>query len=476
MNTLYRLFVSLLLLACFATPLSALDMRETSTEARNAREALHRKAAAEKDAAEKAAAESRAAILSDRTALKSAISKLSIENKAIAADVKALEELRRGLGEREKKLSEEISRTDAVVRELVGGIRINAKDIDALLSRNLQTALESGDTFFTAIAGEARFPGMEDVRDMSDALLNLIDVTGSVTLRRGSIVDRSGRETEAELLFLGPFTATYRTDGETGFLNYVTADGKLYALSHLPPGHMQKQISRYMDGKSDAVPMDISAGGALQQLMHSLSLIGQIPHGGPIVVPILLVLAVGILIIIERVVFLLRKRMHPDRFMEKIECLCAENDWEAGSQTCRGFSRKPLARVLQAGLECCRLEREEMENALQEAILKEIPPMERFLSTLGMLAAIAPLLGLLGTVTGMIDTFHVITLHGTGDARLMSGGISEALVTTMLGLSVAIPLMLAQTLLNRAVDRNIGQMEEKSVALVNLIHKHRDRG
>jgi biopolymer transport protein ExbB len=119
------------------------------------------------------------------------------------------------------------------------------------------------------------------------------------------------------------------------------------------------------------------------------------------------------------------------------------------------------------------MKREEMENALQEAILKEIPPMERFLSTLGMLAAIAPLLGLLGTVTGMIDTFHVITMHGTGDPRLMSGGISEALVTTMLGLTVAIPLMLSQTLLNRTVENRIGEMEEKAVALVNIIHKNR---
>ncbi len=90
-----------------------------------------------------------------------------------------------------------------------------------------------------------------------------------------------------------------------------------------------------------------------------------------------------------------------------------------------------------------------------------------------MLAAISPLLGLLGTVTGMIDTFHVITLHGTSDPKLMSGGISEALVTTMLGLGVAIPLMLAQTLLNRSIEKEIGTMEEKAVALVNIIHKSR---
>ena len=142
-------------------------------------------------------------------------------------------------------------------------------------------------------------------------------------------------------------------------------------------------------------------------------------------------------------------------------------------RSCEQYIVTPVARVIKAGINCCDMEREEMENALQEAILKEIPPMERFLSTLGMLAAIAPLLGLLGTVTGMIDTFHVITMHGTGDPRLMSGGISEALVTTMLGLSVAIPLMLSQTLLNRTVDNRIGEMEEKAVALVNIIDKNR---
>jgi biopolymer transport protein ExbB len=140
---------------------------------------------------------------------------------------------------------------------------------------------------------------------------------------------------------------------------------------------------------------------------------------------------------------------------------------------CDADRNKPVARVIAAGLSCRLMEREEMENVLQEAILREIPPMERFLSTLGMLAAIALLLGLLGTVTGMIDTFHVITHHGTGDPRMMSGGISEALVTTMLGLTVAIPIMLAHTLLNRSVENRIGQMEEKAVALVNIVHKNR---
>jgi biopolymer transport protein ExbB len=159
-----------------------------------------------------------------------------------------------------------------------------------------------------------------------------------------------------------------------------------------------------------------------------------------------------------------------------IENAVSNGQWEEAESICRRPGDKPLARILLAGLGARSMGREEMENALQEAILSEIPAMERFLSALGMLAAIAPLLGLLGTVTGMINTFHVITLHGTGDPRLMSGGISEALVTTMLGLSAAIPLLMAHNLLGNVVDKSIADMEEKSVALVNVILKARESG
>jgi biopolymer transport protein ExbB len=229
-----------------------------------------------------------------------------------------------------------------------------------------------------------------------------------------------------------------------------------------------------MEGKSEAVPMDISRGGALRQLTHRLSLWEQIPKGGVIVWPILGILVLGVVIIIERVLFLLRKRFDTEGLINRINVLASDLKWDDCRQICYEHIKKPVARVIAAGLDCYDMNREDMENALQEAILKEIPSMERFLSTLGMLASIAPLLGLLGTVTGMIDTFHVITQYGTGDPRMMSGGISEALVTTMLGLAVAIPLLLAHTLLNRAVDNMIGQMEEKAVAFVNIVYKHRE--
>ena len=473
-HTLRRMLPVVLVGLTLAATAFAQDMRALQIEAREARDALAREAAEENAAAEKAAAESRARILADRKALEKAVSSLEAANAVLEKEIESLSQTSQKLTTHEQALGESLAQTDSMIDELVGVIRVNAKDVDALIAQNLQTALAEKQTgFLESLAQEQRFPGMADVRGLAQGLRDQIAASGAVMLQKGTIVDRAGRDVAADILLLGPFTAAYRLGGEAGFCNYSTAGRKLYALSRLPGGRMQKGLIQYMGGKSDSVPMDISRGGALRQLTHELKLWEQVPKGGPIVWPILLILAVGILIVIERVVFLLRKRLNADKLMDIIESHTSTNDWAACEDACIQYGKKPVARVIKSGLDCCQMQREEMENSLQEAILREIPPMERFLSTLGMLAAIAPLLGLLGTVTGMIDTFHVITLHGTGDPRLMSGGISEALVTTMLGLSVAIPLMLSQTLLSRAVDKKIGEMEEKAVALVNIIHKSR---
>ncbi len=464
-----------LLLPCLIIPFtaSALHAEDIRQLQRQARQALIEKTAREQAEAEKAAAQSRAAILKNRQSLEAEIARLTRARNALEQEKTSLETRQQKLARQENKLSEELDQTDKMVRELVGVIRTNAKDISALVKSNMQSALapEKGIDALDDIGDEGRFPGMEDIRGMADLLLRQVAATAEVAIVETDIVDRRGKTVPAKVLMLGPFTACYRLADEAGFLTYSPAGGKLYALSRLPDSRMQKQIRAYMAGQSEAVPMDIARGAALQQLIHSLSLTQQIPKGGPIVWPILLILTLGLLIIVERAIFFWRRRMDGDEYIRRIARHAREGDWQACKKLRDSDGIKPLARVVAAGVNCREMDREDMENALQEAILREIPAMERFLSTLGILAAIAPLLGLLGTVTGMIDTFHIITLHGTGDARLMSGGISEALVTTMLGLSVAIPLMLGQTLLNRAADKQIGHMEEKAVALVNIVHK-----
>ena len=434
--------------------------------------ALLQKALDEKQQARLAAQETRNQILADKKALKAAIAALKRTKKEVTAQNQTLHEQITTLTARKKKLVAALDEMDAVTRELVGFVRTNARDLDTLLRQSQQSALLPGRRDgLTGLIKQTVFPGMADVRRMTELYFDEIQRSGEVRLVHGPMVDRAGTDTLAEILILGNFTAAYRNGKETGFLLYSDASERLFALSKLPPSRIAANLKNYMAGKSESVYMDVSRGAALRQLTHRLSLADQVKNGGPIVWPILGVAVLAGLIVLERLIFLSRKNMNADSLMKQLNAPALGRDWDACGSLCDPCRHKPVSKVLLQGIKARCTTREDMENVLQEAILREIPRLERFLSTLGMLAGIAPLLGLLGTVTGMINTFHVITYFGTGDPRMMSGGISEALVTTMLGLAVAIPIMLCHTFLNRRVENMIAQMEEKSVTFINTLFK-----
>jgi biopolymer transport protein ExbB len=126
----------------------------------------------------------------------------------------------------------------------------------------------------------------------------------------------------------------------------------------------------------------------------------------------------------------------------------------------------PLGRVLKVYADNKHVDMETLELKLSEAIIKETPRLQRFLLFLKIISVVAPLMGLLGTVTGMIQTFQAITLFGTGDPTLMAGGISQALVTTVLGLTVAIPMVLLHTIVSGRSRRIINVLQEQSAGIV----------
>jgi biopolymer transport protein ExbB len=160
--------------------------------------------------------------------------------------------------------------------------------------------------------------------------------------------------------------------------------------------------------------------------------------------------------------------------MTRVTDLVARGKIKEAFQAAEVKTGRPIGNVLQAGLAQRGQPRDVIESGLSEAILREAPRLERFLAALKVLAAVAPLLGLLGTVTGMINTFHVITMYGAGDPRLMAGGISEALITTQLGLAVAIPIMVVAALLSRRAHNLAADMEEKALALIAALLKEKD--
>ncbi len=191
--------------------------------------------------------------------------------------------------------------------------------------------------------------------------------------------------------------------------------------------------------------------------------------GGWLMVPILLCSVVAVGICIERLVALNRKKIAPPHLLATVwQQLKNESMSEEGLKKLRQSS--PLGNILAAGLSNARQGREVMKESIQEAGSHVVHEMERYLDTLGTIAAITPLLGLLGTVMGMIKVFASIMAEGTGNASVLAGGISEALITTAAGLVVAIPALAMHRFFQRHIDTIVVELEQETIKLVDALH------
>jgi biopolymer transport protein ExbB len=440
-----------------------------------------RKAEADRQAALDRARQAEEQILGDREALIAAVEELEAEDRELEAELAALEEEVARLEARRERLADRWARQELEYKEISGNVRLAARDLSALLEQSPMTALRPERLGrVRSILREGYFPDINDISGMAAALFDEMELSGQVGLRAADFVGRDGTEQTGEVMTLGPFTAIYRTSdgGEVGFLRYSQSERRLFALSALPPSGMARNIHRYLDGGTEAVTIDISGGAALRQITQEVGLWEHLLLGGPIVYPILALGVIATLLIVYKFLFLNRVHGNTDRIMSEVSKLASRGDWQGCEALIRRHKDKkmPVIEVVADGLSARDEDRATLESVMQEAILRELPRVERGLSMLAVFGAVAPLLGLLGTVTGMIETFRVITLYGTGDPRLMSSGISEALITTELGLAVAIPIMLFHTFLSRRANAIIGEMEEKAVHLSNIILKEKLHG
>ncbi|MDL1958080.1 MAG: MotA/TolQ/ExbB proton channel family protein [Deltaproteobacteria bacterium] len=457
-----RYALILMWIVLFTFSAHAQDMREATIKAK-----------ADRDVALAEAGESAKRITGDRASLESEISRVATEVKGLKAEVKSMSGKLEKLRKKKAELVQQQSGDEMDMRELAGTVRVVARDLEGVLEQSFFTARFSERlNGVRPVLNKERFPGLDDMKALAGLFFKEMSLSGEVILRRDSFVDRSGTVREGNVLTVGKFTAAYKAGSETGFLNFSPGSHQLFALSALPSWSVRKNLSQYMKGETEDVTLDFSGGAALRQITHRPTLVERIRQGGPIVWPILVIGVFAILIVIERTIFLARVHGNTDLIMGRVNEHVSEGRWTECETIVSSGQGQPCCNVLRCGLDARDEDRETLESILQEGILKEVPRLERFLPVLNILAAIAPLLGLLGTVTGMISTFHVITLYGTGDPRMMAGGISEALVTTMLGLAVAIPIMLAHTFLSRRVDHVIGDVEEKAVALTNIIARN----
>lgn len=198
-----------------------------------------------------------------------------------------------------------------------------------------------------------------------------------------------------------------------------------------------------------------------------------IKSGGILIWPLLLCSVIAVAIIGERFWSLQKKRIIPEGLVKTVW------EWnrmgfldEHHIETLRKGS--PLGRILAAGLMNRKRDREVMKESIEEVGRHVAHDLERFLNTLGTIASISPLLGLLGTVVGMIKVFAVITAQGVGDPGVLAEGISEALITTAVGLTVAIPSLMFYRYFRGRVDELVVTMEQESLKLVEVIHGERE--
>jgi biopolymer transport protein ExbB len=190
--------------------------------------------------------------------------------------------------------------------------------------------------------------------------------------------------------------------------------------------------------------------------------------GGPFMVPIILCSVTAAGILLERLWTLQRKRVLPDELIKKVSQLADTN--QVNPKVIEALEKNsPLGRVLAAALANRDRGREIMMERVQDTGRHVVHELERFLNSLGTIASISPLLGLLGTVTGIIRAFNAVMLGGMGDPRMLAGGISEALITTAGGLAVAIPSFIAYRYLRGKVERIVVDMEKIAVKFADSL-------
>jgi biopolymer transport protein ExbB len=189
-------------------------------------------------------------------------------------------------------------------------------------------------------------------------------------------------------------------------------------------------------------------------------------RGGPIMYPILACSIIGLAVFLERLAFLRRKHLLPERFVRAVTRAWQRGEYDVVWHLCHQ-QEVPLARILRAGLLKVKQGPQEVERAIEVSGSHEAGVLEANLRFLGAISNIAPMLGFLGTVTGLITAFNVIAAQGTGDPKLMADGVSEALITTEFGLFVGIPALGAYHYLRGKVDRLLHQMEAITIDLLS---------
>jgi len=372
-----------------------------------------------------------------------------------AAEERRSDRLENEFQQNETKLAElqaVLTKRLGTLGELFGVVRQVAGDTRGQLESSIISAeYPDRGKFLGKLAQKKELPQIEELERLWYEILREITETGKVVKYPATIITLAGDQVQKQVVRVGAFNSV--ADGK--YLQYLPKSGKLAELARQPQRrylNWAKDLEKATSGFVD-FGIDPSRGSILALLIEKPDLTERIKQGGLVGYVIIALGIFGVLLVVERMYVLTRESRR-----------VSAQARDTGSPR----DNNPLGRVLHVYEQYSDVDVETLELKLDEAILKEVPPLERGLSTVKVVSVVAPLLGLLGTVTGMIATFQAITLFGTGDPKLMAGGISQALVTTVLGLVVAIPTVLLHSLVAGQSGRIVHILEEQSAGLIAM--------
>ena len=334
--------------------------------------------------------------------------------------------------------------------EMFGSIRQISSDFltnyDSSLSASQSPEKKE---IFSRFANTKKLPNTDEITIFWHTMLDEIIKSGTVSQYKANVILNDGTKHLQTVTKVGQFAAV----SQGKYLQYDSDINSLIELSTQPSNAIQNRANEFekSQGELKNIVIDPTKGSLLSLLDMKPTMMDRINQGGVIGYIIIALGLLGLLFALYKVVLLYITQKAINQQIKDITTPIHNNSLGNIAQTFYDNKDKPL---------------NDLEISMNESILKEINIIKSGESFIKLLAAVTPLLGLLGTVTGMIATFQAITLFGTGDPKLMAGGISTALMTTVLGLVTAIPLLFAYTYLASKSNRIVSILEEQSIGML----------
>jgi biopolymer transport protein ExbB len=353
----------------------------------------------------------------------------------------------RGLNEKNVQLQDRLGN----LGEVFGVVRQVAADTKGVVQNSLTSAQFPGrGELPSKLAQSKALPSIEELEKLHETLLLEMVESGKVVTFDANVTRADGSVEQGKVLRVGVFNASKGDE----FLRFQPETGSLVVLARQPAdryGSMAEDLADASSGEVVEFGLDPTRGQLLAILVDAPSFLERVDNGGLVGYVTMSLGLLGVLVAIERLLFM---QGASRRIKAQLEAAGKPNADNA------------LGRILQTYADNKNEDVETLELKLDEAIMKEVPEFERRISFIKLVAALGPLLGLLGTVTGMIATFQVITMFGSGDPKLMADGISQALVTTVQGLCVAIPMVLLHGVVSSKSREVVGILEEQTAGII----------